>query len=181
MSSAGLEGLTQYFRGRLNSGVVPLSLLKGMKSIANIIASLILSVGLCFAQEPPSSSGTAKPDNCEGNMARLDSIRIEALNGAGKDAAVIVIARLGRGEVSHVHNRNRLSAAGQYFSQYGLPVRRIVLAEGGKADGFGRVEFYVAGELEDVLLVNRNRGLCIECCNPRPEDFTSYRKRKRRR
>ena len=96
-------------------------------------------------------------------MARLDSIRSEALNGTGKDSVVIVVARLGKGEVARIHNRNRLSAAKQYLLQYGLPVQRIVLAEGERAKGLGRVEFYVSGKLQDVLLINRNRGLCIDC------------------
>lgn len=154
-----------------------------MRNSFVVIVWLIIFAGFCAAQTTQESSpqDINYVDNCEGNMARLDSVRSEALKSDGKDTAVIVIARLGKGEVARVHNRSRLSAAKKYLVQFGLPVNRLVLAEGEKAESFGRVELYVAGKLQDALLVNRNKGLCVECCNPSPEDFINNRTPKKRR
>ncbi len=154
-----------------------------VKGSLTSFAWLVLTAGIALAQEAPSSASdiTGRPDNCEGSMARLDSVRNKALESAGKDGVIIIIAQLGTGEVIRSRNRDRLLAARQYLAQYGWPVQRMVLAEGERATGFGRVELYVAGKLQDVLLLSRNRGLCVECCNPGPEDYTSYRKRQKRR
>jgi hypothetical protein len=45
------------------------------------------------------------------------------LMSQAKGTVVIVVARLGKGEVSRVYNHKRLFAAKQYLSQYGLPVQ----------------------------------------------------------
>jgi hypothetical protein len=138
-----------------------------------VCAALCASHG--SAHGGPSSQAT--PGNCEVNAAKLDSVRQEALT-KDRDGFVIVIARLGNQESSRRHNRTRLSAVEGYLSKHGLGKERILLAEGEEVSGYGKVELYVGGRLVETLYANRNRGLCVECCDPRPEDFYKRRGKK---
>ena len=118
--------------------------------------------------------------NCEIDESNFNIVRVDALERLGEDDFLIVIARLGSGDRSRDLNRRRLSATREWFNKAAFPTNRLVLAEGERVRGNGRVEFYVGGVLTHVILPKPNVGLCIECCNPRPEDFTSPRERRRR-
>jgi len=152
-----------------------------LRRLAVLVLWMLVAASLGFAQDRAADTRLAqtKPGNCEMNAALLDSVRNEALEEGNRDGAVILIARLGNGETSRVHNRLRLLIAKNYLSKYSLPVQRIVAAEGERVNGYGRVELYVAGKLRVVLLANRNKPMCVECCDPDDADFYPYRRNKR--
>lgn len=133
----------------------------------------------CYAQtsEPAQQR---EPGNCETNSLILDNMRYEATKGSGKDSFIIIIARLGNGESSRELNRRRLYNLGMYWKEYNLPAEKLILAEGERINGYGRVELYVGGKLFDVLLVNRDKDLCVACCGD-DEKYYPLRDKKRQR
>jgi hypothetical protein len=106
--------------------------------------------------------------NCETNTATLDRVLNQALLGDRKDSAVIVIARLGRGEMSGELTRRRLYTVRAYFSARGLSSDRLVTAEGERVAGYGRIDFYIGGILFDALVADRCKDLPVGSCM---EDF----------
>lgn len=152
-----------------------------LRRSAVLVLWMLVTVSASVAQDSPTDTRVAKsvPGNCETNSAELDDLRNEALEGTAKDGVIIAIARLGNRETSRVHNRRRLLAVKGYLIKYGVPAQRIVMAEGERVDGYGRVELYAAGKLRNVLLTNPNKALCVECCDPDDADFYPYRRNKR--
>jgi hypothetical protein len=99
------------------------------------------------------------PMGCEGAAARLDFAVIEANKLDG--AYLIIIARLGTGEVSSNLNQTRLAVAKEYVLRRGADLK-YVLAQGERVKGLGRLELYVGGKLYDVLPLKRNaKGYCL--------------------
>jgi hypothetical protein len=134
------------------------------KKYSHIALCLIFgAVSLCAAQTSELPKNTS-PGSCEQNAAILDNMRYVAAQGSGKDSLIIAVARLGNGETSRELNRRRLYNLGIYWKEYDLPVKRLILTEGARVNGFGGVELYIAGKLFDVLLVNRGKDLCVVCC-----------------
>src|SRR5437588_805282 len=106
-----------------------------------------------YAQTDP------KPTNCENHIAVLQA----ANHDAGKDGLIILIARLGNGDNKPDLNRHRLHSARAYLTDY-LSVRprnTIVIAEGEKVEGYGRIEIYIGGKLYYVLAVKANADLSV--------------------
>lgn len=151
-----------------------------MRPLALIVLWTLGTASIGVAQDRAEDTRLVQttPGNCEMNAAALDSVRSEALEEANKAGVVIVIARLGIRETSAMQNRRRLQIVKTYLSKYGLESQRIVAAEGERVAGYGRVEFYVAGKLRVVLLANRNKPICVECCNP--DDADLYRDKRNR-
>jgi hypothetical protein len=151
-----------------------------MRRLAVLVLWMLAAASLGITQDRPEDARSVQtvPGNCEMNAAALDSVRSEALEETNKGGVVIVIARLGTRETSGMQNRRRLQIVKTYLSKYGLGARRIVAAEGERVDGYGRVEFYVAGKLRVVLLANRNKPICVECCNA--DDTDPYRDKRNR-
>lgn len=105
-----------------------------------------------------------KPGNCENNIAVIEA----AHKATGKDGLLIIIARLGDGERRKALNYRRLHNASAYLTDY-LNVRSsetVVIGEGERINGYGRIELYVGGKLFDVLAVGRNADLIVGSCEP---------------
>lgn len=113
------------------------------------------------------------PDNCEGNSARLDVVRNKSRE-VGENKVTIAIARLGIGERSRELNRRRLYTIRAYLTSMGLPSQRLITAEGESAQGYGRVEVYVGGELVEILSVERHKDLPVGICDNDMEDRRRY-------
>jgi hypothetical protein len=118
--------------------------------------------------------------NCEEHSASLDFVRQEALSDVGKDGVIIAIARLGTGESSRALNRRRLSNVSVNLRDHGFSVKRLIVAQGERVSGYGRVELYVAGNLSQTLYAVRHKDLCVDCCDI-DERYYPYRKDRRRR
>jgi len=115
------------------------------------------------------------PGSCEVNSASFDYL---ANVLRSNDERLFVIARLGRGESSRYLNHRRLHNVRTYFKR-GWPAEfgRLVSAEGEKADGEGRVEFYVGSKLLLVSLVKRGKDICVDCCDESDPNYYGFGKR----
>ena len=143
------------------------------------LVALCLVIGafsVCLAQNPNKTA----PENCEQNSASLDNMRYVAQEGSDRNSLVIAIARLGNGETSRELNRRRLHYLRVHWGDYGLPAGRLILAEGERVNGYGRVEIYVSGKLFDVFLMERGRDFCVDCCGPDDRLYPDRVKKRRR-
>ena len=111
-----------------------------------------------------------KPDNCESRSAVVDVLT----QSVPADDTIIVIAHLGRLETKPNLNWRRLQNLRTYWTQGVAPEARrkpetIVLAEGERVEGYGRLEFYVAGKLVWLINLRRNADFDVTDCVP-PDD-----------
>jgi len=100
---------------------------------------------------------------CQRNT--IDVANLGALVQTTKEKA-LVIARLGRGETNRLLNRRRLN---DVKTEFGInwDASKIILAEGERVKGQGRIEFYLGSELMSVSLLARNGDFCATCCDRR--------------
>lgn len=140
-----------------------------------VFALCLASLGGTAAQNQSVSNPLAlqPPDNCEGNSARLDVVRNKS-KAAGEDKVTIAVARLGTGEQSRELIRRRLYTIRTYLIAMELPSQRLVTAEGERAQGYGRIEIYIGGELVEVLAVARGKDLPVGICDNDLEDSHRY-------
>ena len=98
------------------------------------------------------------PMECEGAATRLDFAVINTQKLAG--SYLILIARLGTGEVSRTLNQTRLKNVEEYVLRRGADLK-YALAQGSKVKGLGRIEVYVGGKLAEIMPLRRNaKGYC---------------------
>ena len=152
-----------------------------MRRLTVLVLWILVAASIAIAQDRSEDTRLVQttPGNCEVNAAALDSVRSETLDEANRGGVIIVIARLGTRETSNTQNRRRLHIVKNYLTKYGLGGEKIVAAEGERVGGYGRVEFYVAGKLRVMLLANRNKPICVECCDPNASDFSPSRRNRR--
>ena len=115
---------------------------------------------------------------CEENSAWLDSLMRRVASG-DKAERVFIIARLGAGERYRSLNQRRLHNARTYLLNR-LKPESIIVAEGERTAGEGRVEFYVGSELVLISFVKRGGDLCVNCFEPNPKYYGCGRESKRR-
>jgi len=152
-----------------------------MKLLVNIALLITVASTVAAQQNATVSQSNERPGNCNSNSAQLDRVRNEVWSGIEKGEVVIAIARLGKGEISRELNRRRLYSVQAYLTKRAaLPKKNIVVGEGERAEGYGRVELYVGGKLLNVLLAERNKLLCVECCGI-DESYYLYRADRKRR
>jgi hypothetical protein len=150
-----------------------------MKTLRGALGLSLLVIAPCICNgQVKSDSGTfpssqieTKPANCEFNVSVLTG----AHRVAGDEGLVIMIARLGRGEVSRDLNRRRLHNARTFLTEFGhRSPNTIVTAEGDRVDGYGRVELYAGGKLFHVLLASPNGDLPVGACSFEGDDPCTY-------
>lgn len=111
-----------------------------------------------------------KPGNCEINAALMEHVSPLMQEYPNPNGAIILVARLGKGETRRELNHRRLfNVSERYRRNLGLPMEKVIETEGKRVDSFGRVEVYWNGELAGALLVSKNSDLCVSCC-PANED-----------
>jgi len=99
------------------------------------------------------------PMECEGAATRLDFAVLNTRKLEG--AYLILIARLGTGELSSSLNQARLSGVEEYVRRTGSDLK-YVLAQGSRVKGLGRLEIYVGGKLAEIMPLRKNaKGYCI--------------------
>ena len=111
-----------------------------------------------------------KPAGCELRTAAMDGITQKVpLN-----EPIIVIAHLGANETKRNLNSRRLQNVRAYWMHGVAPVAQrksemIILAEGERVSGYGRLEFYAGGKLVWLLNIPRNADVDFGDCVP-PDD-----------
>ncbi len=105
----------------------------------------------------PSEFVDAKPQYCWQNGLTLENIT----QSTPANENIIVIARLGDKDLKPNLNKRRLHNISTYWTQLmGESVRRnrktIILAEGERVKGYGQIEFYVRGQLVEIVKVHHN-------------------------
>jgi hypothetical protein len=135
---------------------------------------LILTLWLILAANPVSaqrSEWQIVPYVCDGNVFILNVAHLRAR----ETDLIIVIARLGDGETRRDLNRRRLHNVRTYLTSESYRKRdpkTVVVAEGERVKGYGRIEIYLKGVLFDYLAVKRNGDLLVGTCESdtiRPE------------
>jgi hypothetical protein len=129
------------------------------KSAGYLAVTLLLLAGTSPTPAQKIVHSTQAP--CEENSAWLDLL-MQRVNGSEKPERVFVIARLGNGEHNSRLSQRRLHNARMYLG-YRLKPDTVILAEGERANGEGRVEFYVGSELVLTSMVRRGADLCVSC------------------
>ena len=141
-----------------------------------LLLLLLLSWSVASAQEESRLSGWGVPNeplNCEMNLQDLEHVR--NLMRREANGFLIIVARLGNGETRRELNYRRLHNVRLQLTLIGVPSDRIVVAEGERVKGLGRVEFYVRGEFIGALPVRQAGDICVGCCGP-DENFYPYRR-----
>ena len=149
---------------------------------------LLLFAPAHVAQEQTKQAGGLEvpnaPYNCEMNIAYLEQVAMMTLEQTKNGGVLIAVARLGVGERSRESNHRRLYNVREYIkNRVGIQAERIIVAEGERAKGLGRVEFYLGGKMVGVLLLGKNKDLCLLCCEeigpyyPHKDNLESKRKR----
>src|SRR5918998_1576813 len=105
---------------------------------------VVVIVPFCVAQ---SSLASTSPGSCEMNAVIFDHMHSVISEGSVRDSLVIAVARLGNGETSRELNRRRLYNLRVRWRVFGLPANRLIVAEGERVNGYGRVELYISGKL----------------------------------
>ncbi len=140
--------------------------------VVTFAVTVFTASGNAWSNQNSPLGKTFLPASCEDSEAYLDLVANEAQDALTEGRVLIAVARIGDGESLHSLNRDRLAAVRTYLVRRGLPAPNIVSIRGERVRGAGRVEFYISGKLSRIILARRNRSICIECCNPSPEDFT---------
>ena len=110
-------------------------------------------------QPQPPKSLDQWPMECEGAATRLDFAVVNTRKLEG--AYLILIARLGTGELSSSLNQARLSGVEEYVRRTGSDLK-YVLAQGSRVKGLGRIEIYVGGQLAEIMPLRKHaKGYCV--------------------
>jgi len=147
-----------------------------------VVALLTLASALTASSQGQSGDEIIEleSESCEIDESNFSIVMNAALKKINDGSALIAVARLGRGDKVNKLNRERLRSTKLWLVKAKFPMDKLILTEGDKASGNGRVEFYIGGVLTHVILPKPNGGLCVECCPDNPIDSTPRRRRKRR-
>ena len=105
----------------------------------------------------PYCSPTA-PVDCEWATLYMEDATVRAHEA---ESYLIVVARLGDGELSRRLNAQRMKSVRAFLGRSRL---KSVVAEGERVNGYGRLEIYVGGKLLFVLPLRRNKDVDFFSC-----------------
>jgi hypothetical protein len=130
-----------------------------------LLAILLLFGAALYGRQPQVQLAEveivpATARGCQQNTINIANL--QALVQTTKDRA-FVIAHLGTGETNRGLNRRRLHDVKTQFGLGNSP--KLILAEGARVPGRGRIEFYLGSELMSVSLLARNGDFCATCCD----------------
>jgi len=124
----------------------------------------------------------------ENNIASMEVLAKMASEQTKDGGVLIVVARLGKGERSREYNRRRLYNVREFLKNYSrIQPENIVVAEGERVAGFGQIEFYLGGERIGKFLFERDKDLCLICCDeygpyyPQKDNSDSKGRRRQKR
>jgi hypothetical protein len=135
---------------------------------------IICFVFFIFCQLTPGQKGDnpfplkpvlqIKPPYCEFNVRRMQDLS----DVVGSKNLLIVVSHLGKGEKAALGVR-RLYNAKTYFTKIDVsPETRsadsVITAQGDAVDGDGFLDFYVKGQLELRVYINKNADFIVTSC-----------------
>jgi len=118
-----------------------------------------------FPTQKVSDFDKAKPGYCWYNQLQLDRIS----QHISSDSTIIMIARLGDKDRKANLNKRRLHNIRAYLTdgvteQFRRSEGSIIIAEGERTKGHGRIEFYLDGRLIDLLIPYPNNDIGVADC-----------------
>jgi hypothetical protein len=149
-----------------------------IKKVLALFCGAWLSCPATLAQNPPASPSEvaykathSAPVECEYRTGVIE--RIRAIKPA--DESITVVARVGEGDTRPNLNQRRLHNVRAYLMEWWPEGFRrkpgtVILAEGGKVEGYGCLEFYVGGKLVETMQVVPNGDVTFDSCYP-PDDY----------
>jgi hypothetical protein len=142
--------------------------MKTLCFVLGVAVSLVCSVNIAQNRSAPTDPASeAVPHNCEGNVFVLNAAHVAA-NATGADTLIMAIARLGDGERRRELNRRRLHNVRVFLTELQKhDASKVIIAEGERVRGYGRVELYVGGRLFQVIAIKTNDDLLVSAtCEP---------------
>ena len=117
---------------------------------------------------------TTKGDAGDETSSILDMIISQARRSEG---VVIIISRLGEGEISETLHRRRLHNAWVRLVCYSTPIPRekVVTAMGDRVKGLGQVEFYYQGRLVYIAKLFKEQDFSVDCCGQDSRYYPWYK------
>jgi len=114
-------------------------------------------------QEAPAEPYVVRGDAnaCELNGLHYHQLMADIASGV---ETLTITARPGRGDTSRNILRRRLHNVRTYLGK-SIPSYQMVITEGERTEGDGRIEFYVGEQLRLVSLSKANKDLCVGCCD----------------
>lgn len=160
---------------------------KEVQTILQVILALFLFSMIAVGQHFPNVESTSwgipsEPYNSEMNAMLMEQPVVLMRASPDSKSAIILIARLGRGEIRRELNKRRLfNVAERYRSSLGILPGKIITAEGERVNDFGRIEIYWSGILIGALPVQKNQDIYVDCCSPDDRYYPLKGKPKRKR
>lgn len=89
---------------------------------------------------------------------------LSVIHNLAKGKNIIIISRLGNGEVSNSLHKKRLSSAKKfYIDSWNRPADTIITASGDRVKGLGRLDIFLDGNYLDKILIGKNASLYVNC------------------
>jgi hypothetical protein len=134
--------------------------------LAVCLIALVASAASVSAQDI-----NEKPVNCATGLVTQDFVVNHVVEDKS-NGILIVVVHPGTGETSQRLRQRRLYNVRQYFKNRGarVPSARVIVAEGEKVTGLGRIDYYFDGKLFAQLVFPKRGYICHSCCGP-DEDY----------
>ncbi len=131
--------------------------LRYMLAVSLLVTAPLVGAGQKKPVPAKAEQSQPAPGNCESNISTLSL----AHQAANEGRLLFAIARLGDDEYKRELNRRRLHNVRVYLTEFDWKrdPKTLIIAEGERVKGYGRVELYVDGRLFDVIAVKRNSDL----------------------
>ena len=122
-----------------------------------------------------------KPLTCEQNLINIENTAKVMVEERLRDGVLILIARRGDRENTPSLDERRLhNVRVGLTDNLGTDPEQVVTTTGERVRGYGRVEFYLRGNLMGVLLAERGKDLCVDCCDIDDRYYPYFKSKKRR-
>ena len=131
------------------------------KLLFSIVFLLAVSEPI-FGQLPVEDPKDEKPTGCDMIRTVLDTAILEAQRSPS-NSFVIFIFRRGSGDDQKDLITNRLNTVKRHVEFRASDLSNIILAEGERHIGLGRVDIFIRGELRAVLYMSKNENLGSNC------------------
>ncbi len=125
-------------------------------------ASLLLLLSVAsYGQIRERSLG----DNCEEMAAKVDALVIRFSNNWVEGDVLIFVGHLGSKERSRALSQRRLTTIATSLERRGLAAdRAVLLVNGDRVPGLGRIDAYVKGQFSEQFFFTKNRSGQVGNC-----------------